>query len=86
MATYKIGSSKCHHIRVHTAVVQRLKCETAKIGFLPAQFYGTAPLFLGMISEAAMATETEYKGRSGHINLRRCGNVVHTIHWSARKL
>lgn len=44
------------------------------------------PFVLVIISDGASAAAHDVKGRGGFIILRRLGNIVHPIQWSARRL
>lgn len=41
---------------------------------------------LEAISDASMSPATEGGGRGGYIIFRRCGDTIHPVQWSARKL
>lgn len=66
MAAAKISSLKCHHLRTLAAVVQSLKVDATEIIFQPPQRDSEAHFHFDIMADAAMATATEDKGRSGY--------------------
>lgn len=83
VATSKIFNSQCHHLRVSTTVLQRLKTAKAEVTFLSTPRRRSQPLHLHIISDAAMAKAHDEKGQFAYLRCRRSGNIVHPIDWIA---
>lgn len=83
MAT-KIPKLFVHHLKDLTSFVKNDVKHIPKLQFLSTS--ADSEFHLEAYSDAAMSNKNSNEGRNGFIIFRRCGDIVHLIHWNARKL
>jgi len=83
MAT-KINQLKKHHLKDLAAVLRHLKERNPVLTYRSSQTNGKFTLHA--FSDASAPNKKETSGRGAFLIFRRCGDIVHPIHWNSRKL
>ncbi len=80
----KTLSLRAHHLKDLEAQLRHWKRVEPCIHFArPAR---PSPFILDVYTDAAMSSKKDPYARGGYVIYRRCGDIVHPIHWSSRKL
>lgn len=79
----KVGNLQTHHLKDLKALVKFDKKNVPTLTFVSPN---TGTFSLEATSDAAMSKASEGGGRGAFVIVRRSGDVIHPIYWSARKL